>query len=158
MLTPHDWIRFLGEPRPTMEERREILCDNIIEACSRLQPDETISTTELMEMIWPEKFARGDAIKWRSYLFRDIGKMVKRPGDLAFYNSPGEPKKILGRNAIPRLWHNRRVVPYDPAIKASLEELHAATDAYQTGYAEGYDAGYQAGLEAGADMERVNSI
>lgn len=62
-----------------------------------------ISTRALVERIYPESHAQGEAITRRAILFKDMLYLAGH--QLLAYASPGTPKKIMGHIAVPKVWH-----------------------------------------------------
>lgn len=63
-----------------------------------------ISTHDLIEALYPELSAHGEAIKRRERLFDDMAYLAAH-GDLEGYWTNGEPKVVLGHRTVPKLWH-----------------------------------------------------
>lgn len=74
----------------------------------------SLSTHDLLEHIWPEQLAHAENITRRRRLYDDLGYLAKT--SLINYNSPGAPKEIMGRVAVPRRWHKAvaKAKPFAP--------------------------------------------
>lgn len=93
----------------------EVVKQRVIEALS--DPDtvarlhleqQTLSTKELAELLWPEALARGEGITARKRLFKALAALA--PRGLSEYCTRGEPtrNKRLGRDVRPWRWHSKR--------------------------------------------------
>lgn len=69
---------------------------------------QTLSTKELVELLWPETLARGAGITARKRLFKALAALATR--GLAPYCTQGEPtrNKRLGRDIRPWRWHSKK--------------------------------------------------
>lgn len=69
---------------------------------------QTLSTKELVELLWPETLARGPGITTRKRLFKALAALATR--GLSPYCTQGEPtrNKRLGRDIRPWRWHSKK--------------------------------------------------
>ncbi len=66
---------------------------------------EGLTTTELVEILYPEKLAKGDGITARKRIFKALAALATR--SLADCASRGEPRRLkhLHRTVKPWIWH-----------------------------------------------------
>lgn len=77
--------------------------------------DGGIRTAELIEHLYPERYARGDGIEVRKRMFKALGALRSR--GLADCNTKSETPQKLGRtnrDIYPPLWHAPKVRPTCP--------------------------------------------
>jgi len=111
-MTPLEWDNTLTwgwkKSYPVVQNAARELLDTLPEG-------KCLNTTELVEVLYPDAAARGDAILRRKRMFKALRAGLEI-GTMGGYWSPGSGRRYMGRTIYPPMWHKR-----DPRVPGPNE-------------------------------------
>lgn len=113
-----DWVSALDRTARPLADREADVAEAAKAALAKLKPGDRISTRDLVERMFPEADARGDAgLDARGHLFATVCRLAK-PGRLLHgwaTQGPPRPHKTFRTPVRPWLWH-----PYEEPAPAPV--------------------------------------
>ncbi len=105
-MTPQEWITAMAQDVPWQKAYEVVRVQAAALLNHSVVAADGMSTTELVEALWPERYAPGAFIFQRRRVFKALMALASR--GLAEYCTLGPPKLNRMRQTVrPKRWHSR---------------------------------------------------